>query len=603
MSENALTFKLYGHDVSASKALKSVGDQAGKTGREVTNHVSRMGSVGTAVASGIGAAFGGAALMGVGMLGSALVQGVKDASSYATLQEKTAAVLKSTGNAAGTTVSHIDSLAGSLESLSGVDETLIINGQNVLATFTAVQNKAGAGNDIFDQATKTALNMSVALGSDLQGANIQLGKALNDPIKGIGALSKVGVSFTEQQKDQIKALVKSGDTLGAQKVILAELNKEFGGAAEAAGKGFAGSLARAQDALGDTFRAIGTLLLPVVIKLADGLTVVVGWVSDFVNSLSSAESPLAGMSDSVGGLTKSLGDSKSVLGSTAAVIRDVAGKSFTFLSQTVQSVVKWFRSDLMPALKGFAEEVMPKVRDMLKSVTKTMSEHQDIVRAVQLVFRGLGLVLTGVVIPILTKVVGFLVSALGPAFNAVAWQISNVTIPAARLMAKVFLEVLGATLDAAANAFGWIPGIGPKLTAAAKGFHKFKDDVNAALNGIQDQTVTVFVRTAGQVDLLKQTAQYSNNSKLQVLEKRATGGPVRAGSPYLVGEEGYELFVPDQSGFIMSNNNLTGGGSGRSALMSGGSPVVVNVNGFVGNETQLAREIKRVLGTATVRGV
>jgi phage-related minor tail protein len=63
-------------------------------------------------------------------------------------------------------------------------------------------------------------DMSVALGTDASGSAIQLGKALNDPIKGVAALQKVGVSFTESQKEQIKTLVETGDTLGAQKIIL-----------------------------------------------------------------------------------------------------------------------------------------------------------------------------------------------------------------------------------------------------------------------------------------------------------------------------------------------------------------------------------------------
>ena len=75
--------------------------------------------------------------------------------------------------------------------------------------------------------------MSPVLGTDASGSAIQLGKALNDPIKGITALTRVGVTFTEQQKDQITTLVESGKTIDAQKIILGELQKEFGGSAEA----------------------------------------------------------------------------------------------------------------------------------------------------------------------------------------------------------------------------------------------------------------------------------------------------------------------------------------------------------------------------------
>ena len=92
-----------------------------------------------------------------------MLQGIKAAGEYQTLAAKTAAVLKSTGNVAGTSVAQIQALAGQLENLSGVDETLIINSENVLATFDHIRNSAGG--DIFDQATKSALDMSVAMGS------------------------------------------------------------------------------------------------------------------------------------------------------------------------------------------------------------------------------------------------------------------------------------------------------------------------------------------------------------------------------------------------------------------------------------------------------
>jgi hypothetical protein len=75
--------------------------------------------------------------------------------------------------------------------------------------------------------------MSAALGRDLNSSVLQVGKALNDPVRGMTMLSRAGVVFTEQQRDQIKALAESGDQLGAQKIILRELTKEFQGSAKA----------------------------------------------------------------------------------------------------------------------------------------------------------------------------------------------------------------------------------------------------------------------------------------------------------------------------------------------------------------------------------
>ena len=155
---------------------------------------------------------------------------------------QTNAVLKSTGQAAGVSAKRIESMAESLMTMTGIDDEMIQSGENLLLTFTDIRNETGKGNKIFDQATRTMLDMSVALGQDTKRSAIQLGKALKDPIKGITALRRVGVQFTDAQQDQIKALVESGRKLEAQKLILKELQREFGGSARAAGDTLPGKL-------------------------------------------------------------------------------------------------------------------------------------------------------------------------------------------------------------------------------------------------------------------------------------------------------------------------------------------------------------------------
>jgi hypothetical protein len=137
------------------------------------------------------------------------------------------------GNVAGVTADEDANLAEQLSLKTGVDDELIQSAENVLLTFGRVRDEVGRGNDIFTRATTVALDMSVALGQDMQASVTQLGKALNDPIAGISALSRVGVQFTDEQKEAIEVLVAYGDTLGAQKIILAEVEAQFTGSAEA----------------------------------------------------------------------------------------------------------------------------------------------------------------------------------------------------------------------------------------------------------------------------------------------------------------------------------------------------------------------------------
>ena len=127
---------------------------------------------------------------------------------------------------------QVEQLADSMLKMTGIDDEAIKSGENMLLTFTNIRNEVGKGNDIFDQATEAMADLATRWPTarsrqreQMQQAAIQLGKALNDPIKGVGALRRVGVQFTDQQKAQIKALVKSGKTMEAQKIILAELNR------------------------------------------------------------------------------------------------------------------------------------------------------------------------------------------------------------------------------------------------------------------------------------------------------------------------------------------------------------------------------------------
>lgn len=178
--------------------------------------------------------------------------------------KQTAAVIKSTGGAARVSEKQAGRLANTLKRLSGVDDELIQGSENVLLTFKNIRNEQGENNKIFDKATKASLNLSKALGKDLNSSSLMVGKALNDPVAGMTALGRAGVQFTADQKDAIKKLVETGDTLDAQKVILRELNSEFKGSARAQRT----EADRLSTAWGDFKEQIGKQLIPVLDDLA-----------------------------------------------------------------------------------------------------------------------------------------------------------------------------------------------------------------------------------------------------------------------------------------------------------------------------------------------
>jgi len=162
--------------------------------------------------------------------------------------------IKSTGYAAGMTVGELKDMASSLQKVTTYGDEAIIEMQGLLLTFTNI------GRDVMPDAVMATLNMSTALGQDLKSSALMLGKALNDPILGITALSRAGIQFTVEQKEMIKELVETGQTVKAQQMILQEFEKQMGGAAEAARDTFGGSIQALANEFGDVLEKIGRIL-------------------------------------------------------------------------------------------------------------------------------------------------------------------------------------------------------------------------------------------------------------------------------------------------------------------------------------------------------
>ena len=179
------------------------------------------------------------------------VKGVKAAMAAEMETAKLGAVLKATGFAAGFSSKEMQGFANELQNVTNFSNDAVNSTQAILATFKNIKG------DEFKRATKSILDMSSVLGQDAKQGAIQLGKALNDPIKGVTALNRVGVSFTEEQKTQIKVMQEAGDVMGAQGIILKELESEFGGAAAAMRNTLGGSLKGLQNDWGDLSKAIG----------------------------------------------------------------------------------------------------------------------------------------------------------------------------------------------------------------------------------------------------------------------------------------------------------------------------------------------------------
>lgn len=451
---------------------------------------------------------------------------------------QTTAVLKSTGGAAGITAGQIGNLATSISNKIGVDDEAIQSNENLLLTFTNVRNEVGKGNDIFNQATQTISDMSAALGQDGKSSAIQLGKALNDPIKGITALSRVGVSFTDQQKKAITADVKRGDTLKAQKIILAELTKEFGGSAAAVatpGEKMKVAWSNLQETIGlavlpilgklETFvttlipkaLAVGTaladwakhstmvhdaiaILVVVVQALWTGIVAVAGYIGDHqtvFKALAVGILAIAAAMTIWNVITKIVAVSEAVLNAVLA-LNPIGAIILLIVGLVAAFIYLWNHS---AAFRDFWEGLWKDIQGAAEAVGHWFTNS--------------------------------LPHAFGVAMDAIGKVLSGFEKLLDKWLVNPYLSLISFILNGAAKAFGWVPGLGGKLKDAAKKFDDFKDAVNRSLNGIKNYSRTVKVTVTG------------NGANLvangQIVGHLAAGGTVTKSGRYLVGEEGPEI--------------------------------------------------------------
>lgn len=338
-------------DIDAVK--KDVQDLGRTAEKDAGGGFSAMKEIGVGALRAVGEMGVGLALKGIQAVAGAISDGIADAKQNVIIQAQTAAVIKSTGEAAGVSAQHVADYASSLsdaagKSLFGDDQ--IQQSTNLLLTFTQIKGAT------LDAATAISVDMAQAMGGAPKDAAIQLGKALNDPVKGITALTRVGVVFSDQQKAMIQAMTEAGDTAGAQKVILDELNKEFGGSAAAAAAA-TGGWSEFNGRMGEAKEALGAAVLPLLNMLAgvlnDSVLPIVESVAStfgaWVQVITTADDPLQELinqldviSPALGTIVAALADfitSSGDLGLVADDLRDGFGIDITPFINALQTAI------------------------------------------------------------------------------------------------------------------------------------------------------------------------------------------------------------------------------------------------------------------------
>lgn len=519
---------------------------------------------------------------------------------------QTNAVLQSTGGIAGVTAQQVDDLANKFKGLTKYDDDTVRSAENMLLTFTNIHE------NVFPATTQAVLDMSTAMGQDLQSTAIQVGKALQDPVLGATALQRVGVRLTQTQKDLIKTMVDAGNTAGAQKIILKELQTEFGGSAEAAGKTFGGQLIITKNLLGDLQKAIGGVIEKAIYPL---LTAFNSWF----DSIGGVDGAMKILSDTYATVSKAVVEFAKQVWSVAKQVGD-------YLIPKLSDLWKNIEEHLVPALRRLWKEVIepliPVVGtvlvvaiglaiDALSWLTSIVSGVIDVFSSVwQMMLAGNPFII-GLVAVLGTLATALALSAAFSAFQTGMDTIKNVTIPAVQgsfdsLATKISTPMVMPAVVVAAALIA-IDLVYNKAVETMKVVNQTSDIIDAASKDNAATSVSAMKTLKQQHDAgIITDSQFKQ--KMAIMS-RASGGPVSAGQPYLVGDNPdgsinrtTELFVPSTPGNIVKSGDLQ-------SAMGGGSNVTLNVNigmyaGMPVEKRQIALEMyKELVRAARSQGV
>jgi hypothetical protein len=579
---------------------------------QATSGTSKFGSaLGTLAKTGALAA--GAA--GIGAVAVTLRQGIAEYTEAAKVAAQTNAVIKSTGQIANVTAKDVDRLATSLMKKTGVDDEAIATGENMILTFKNIRNEAGAGNDIFNQTTKAVLDMDTAMtqgnvtAESMAKTSIRVGKALNDPIKGITALSRVGVTFTEGQKEQIKAMVESGDVMGAQKLILKELTSEFGGSAEAIGKTMPKQLNILKESFNNFAGDLVAKAIPSVQRFVDFLNTRLIPAEGFTATLKVAWEGLSEVAVDLWGQleTAVMGETKMIripmekrvefveVQGLAAKLKESLRAQFAAIDWSdllitvgvgivkgIAQLQQWIWTSLFSAWKGAWGLILGTVRTEAGQLVSAIIEGGS-----SLASRFRNMIQTAMISGV-AAITGAIGSAYSAAMNLGSRIVVGVSTGIADLVGKVrdkLNDIRGAITSTASAAVGWAAGIGRAIV----------DGIVSGASGLGSRLAGKLIGEAqAALSRVKGFLHIGSPSRMWAEE---VGIPIAEGITLGAAHQLSSTLAPNLSKVIKTAMDSTLLGS---AAAAGGTGVGVSLKGGIDEflEDKLPDNLAQVLGLA-----
>lgn len=597
--------KLDKSTVKTGKFTKKLSDRLRDTAGSIAAVQGPLGPVAGRISS-IGAIIGRvspltialtAAFVGAGL---ALVKFAKAGAQAESQSLKLEALLKATGLAAKQTGTDIEAMArdigiGTLASVQGAREAA-----GVLLTFKSITGET------FKETLKLTQDLAAVGFGNMRTAALQLGKALEEPEIGLSALRRVGVSFNEQQKEQIKVLSLTGRQMEAQTLIIKALKDQVGGA----GEGAAGGLAGAYDTLKENMtlffenNAFGNL---VVRKLTDGLNLLNSSLENNIRTVAALPDKEEDLIEVRERLLKKIHQETDDLYTLMARRREANEIEKVNLTRLIEikkfdiKITSRTLEDSKKKLKAIREEEKTinkasKIADTAqKKLLRNSKRELEDATATEKQLR---------VNNELRKIEDALRSKLGDsedaeeAINKILGERGLLLRENATLMQN-FKEELDDVKTVAAGVGSAFNKVGDDILDAflrgKAGALDFKNILRELIIEIQKTIIkTLILDKVTKFITDSITGIFAPNKPILKTGKgrtdaAASGGTVQAGTPTLVGERGPELFVPGSAGKIMNNADTKG------AISGSGLSIVQNLNFAVGVTNTVRAEVMNML--------
>jgi phage-related protein len=362
------------------------------------------------------------------------------------------------------------------EQTLATDAEVIKGTQAKLLTFKELAATADVTGGAFDRATAAAVDLAAAGFGSAESNAVQLGKALNDPVKGIAALNRSGITFTEVEKEKIKSLTESGQILEAQNLVLAAIESQVGGTA-AATANYSDRVKLAFDNLKET---VGASLAPAFETLAKALIPV---VNDLGPVLANVFEKLAPVFVTVANVLPTVGK---IIESLAPIL----GLVFEAFAQIIDAALPVF-IELLDELMPVIESLLPPVIDLVKALLPIIPALLQIALAFIPLIQTIIPILTSA-IKFLTPIILFLANALSKTLKFavdVVIGVMNGIIGVIQTVLKWFGQIGTAIFESGRKIFNFFKGLLPSIlnviTAPGKWlFQVGKDIIKGLIDGI-----------------------------------------------------------------------------------------------------------------------